>query len=144
MCSYPGRSAHLCDGLIGYICLLSSHWWLYCDYYEIFRWFLGCLYLFYGCLVVDVKVNVGIWYQWLLICLFYFLELLRKVLWGLILFAIRSIPIQSCELDASNITTSAFCEDKLIWFIAGYLVDADYDRVKHWDGVLTPSGDIFC
>ena len=117
MCYYSGRSAHSCAGLIGYIYLLISCWWLECDCYGIFRWFLGCLYLLYGCIFVDAKVNVGIWYDWLLLCLFCCLELVRRVLWGLIFVAIRSIYIYSYDIYVSNKTTSEVCEDKLIWLI---------------------------
>ena len=57
--------------------------------------------------------------------------------------AIISITTKSCDLDVSDRKTSVVCEDKLIWFIAGYLVDAVYDSVRHRYGVPTPSGDIF-
>ena len=69
--------------------------------------------------MVDVQANVGICYDWLLLCLFCCLELVRRVLWGLIVFDISSIPIYSCDIDISKMTTAAVCEDKLIWFIAG-------------------------
>ena len=68
--------------MIGSICL--SCWWLDFDCYGIFRWFLGCLYLFCGCLMVDVKVNVGICNEWLLLCLVCCLELVSRVLWELV------------------------------------------------------------
>ena len=54
--SYSGISPHSWSELMGYICLI--HWWLDCDCYGIFRWFLRCLYLFCGCLMVDVQVNL--------------------------------------------------------------------------------------
>ena len=95
-----------------------SHWMLYCECYSIFRWFLRCLYLFYGCLVVDTEVNFWIWYDWLLLCIFCCLELVGGVLWGLVFIVIIIIPIHSCDIDISNRTTSAVYEDKLIWFIS--------------------------
>ena len=116
---------------------------MYCDRDGIFRWFLGCLYQFCGCLVVDVEANAGIWYDWLLLCLFYCLEFVRRALWGLIFVSISSIPIHYCDIDVSNRTTSAVCEDTIIWFIGGYLVDAGYASVRHWDGVPNTYGDIF-
>ena len=67
-----------------------------------------CLYLLYGCLVVDGEVNVGIWYDRLILCLFCCLELLRGVLWGLIFIAISSISIHSCGIDVSGITSSSY------------------------------------
>ena len=80
--SYSGKYAQYCAGLIRSIYLLSSSFYLYC----IFRWFLGWLYLFCGCIVFDVEVNFGICYDWLLLCLFCCLELVRSVLWGLVFF----------------------------------------------------------
>ena len=71
------------------------------------------------------------------------MELLKRVLWGLVSVAIFSITIQSCDIGVSNRTTSGVCEDKLIWLIAGYIFGAGYDSVKHRDGVPTPSGIIF-
>ena len=71
------------------------------------------------------------------------MELVGRLLWGPIYVAIISIPIHSFDINASNRTTSMVYEDKLIWFIAGYLVDAVYDSVRHRYGVPTPSGDIF-
>ena len=124
MCSYSGISAHSYYGLIGYIFLISSYWWLDCDVNRIFRWFLRRLYMFCRCLVVDAEVNVGIWYYWLLPFLFCYLELVRRFLWGLLFVDTISIPIHYCDIDVSNRTTTAVCEDKLIWFIAGYIVDA--------------------
>ena len=50
---------------------------------------------------------------------------------GAYFFAITSIPIHYCDIGVSNRMTSTVCEDKLIWFIAGYLVDASYDSVGH-------------
>ena len=102
---------------MGYICL--SCLWLDFDCYGVFRWFLRCLYLFYGCLVVDTEVNFWIWYDWLFLCIFCCLELVGGVLWGLVFIVVIIIPIHSCDLDISNSTTSAVCEDKLIWFISG-------------------------
>ena len=122
--------------------IFLSHWWLDCDYYGIFRWFL-CLYLFCGCPVFDVKVNFWIWYDWLIICLFYCLELVMRVLWGLVSVAIIIIPIHSCDIDISNRKTSAVCEDKLIWFVAGYFLGTGYDSVRYRYGIPTPFGDIF-
>ena len=94
--------------------------------------------------MVDVKVNVDIWYDWLLLCLFCFLERVRRFLWDLIFIAISNIPIHYCYLDVSNSTTAVVCEDKLIWFIAAYIVDAGYGSVRHRDGAPTTSGDILC
>ena len=94
-----------------------SHWWLDCDCYGIFRWFLGCLYLFCGCLVVDAKVNFWIYFYWLLICLLCSLELVRRVFWSLIFVAIIIILIHSCDIAVSNRRTSTVCEDKLNWFV---------------------------
>ena len=139
--SYSGISPHSWSELMGYICLI--HWWLDCDYYGIFWRFL-CLYLFCGCLVVDVKVNFWIWYDWLIICLFYCLELLMRFLWGLLSVAIIRIHIHSCDIYISNRKTSSVCKDKLICFVAGYLLDAGHESVRYWYGVPTPFGDIFC
>ena len=58
-------------------------------------------------------------------------------------FSIINISIHSCDIDVSNRTTAAVCEDKLIWFIVGQLVDVGYNSVRHQDGIPTPSGDIF-
>ena len=55
----------------------------------------------------------------------------------------RKIPIYSYDIDVYDSMTYEICKDKLIWFIKGYLVDAGYDSVRHWDGVLTPSSDSF-
>ena len=115
--SYSGRSVNSCSGTMGCICL--SNLWLECDYYGIFRWLLGCLYLFCGRLVVDIEVKFWIWYDWLLLCLFCCLGLVRRVLWGLIFVAITRIPIHSCDIYFSNRKTYMVCEDKPIWFIAG-------------------------
>ena len=117
--SYSGRSEHSCAGIIESICLLSSHLWLDCDCNGIFIWFLGCLYLFCVCLMVDAEVNVGIWYNYIILCILCWLELVRRVLWGLIFVDISSIPIHSCDLDVSNRIAAEVCEDKLIFFIAG-------------------------
>ena len=68
---------------------------------------------------------------------------MRRVLWGLILISIRIINIHSCDINVSNRTTYEVCEDKLIWFISDFLVDAGYDSIRHWDIVPTTSGDIF-
>ena len=65
-------------------------------------------------------------------------------MWGLILIAISIINIRSCDINVYNRTAYAVREDKLIWFISDYLVDAGYDSIRHWDGVPTTSGDIFC
>ena len=65
-------------------------------------------------------------------------------MWGLILIAISIINIHSCDINVYNRTTYAVCEDKLIWFISDYLVDAGYESIRNWDGVPTTSGDIFC
>ena len=122
--------------------------------YGIFRWFLGCLYLLCGCLVVDVEFNCCIWHEWILICLFYCLELVRRFLWGLILIvvsflwgmifvAITSIPIHSYDINTSNRKTSVFYEDKLMWFISCYLVYTVFDIISNQDGVTTPFGDFF-
>ena len=67
---------------------------------------------------------------------------MRRVLWGLILIAISIINIHSCEINVSSRMTSEVCEDKLIWFIAGYIIDAGYDSIRHRDGVTTTSGDL--
>ena len=104
-----------------------SHWWLDYKCCEIFRWFLGCLYLLCGCLMVDVEVKFWISYEWLFLCLLCFLELVRRffwglifvALWGLIFIAIINIPIHSCDINVSNRTTSTVCEYRLIWFISG-------------------------
>ena len=101
------------------------------------------MYLFCGCVAVNVEVNVSIWYDWLLLCLLYCLEIVRRVFWGLIFVAISSIPIHSCVTNVSDRTTAAFHEDKLICFIASYLIEEVYDSVRHQDGVPTPYGDIF-
>ena len=132
--------------MIGYICIIGSHWWLESDCYGIFRWFLGFLYLFCGYLAVDIEVNIGIWYYWIPLCLLCCMELMIRFLWGLVFVPIGSIPrilIQSCYLDVSNSTTSAVCEDKLILFFVGYLVYLGYDSVRHRNGVPTPYGDLF-
>ena len=68
---------------------------------------------------------------------------MRRVFWSLIFVAIISIFIHSCDLAVSNRRTSTVCEDKLIWFISDFLVDAGYDSIRHWDIVPTTSGDIF-
>ena len=129
--------------LIGYICILSSRWLLNCDCNGVCRCLLGCLYIFCGCILLDIQVNVEIWYDWLLLYVFCFLELIRRFLWGLVSISIRSISIHSCDLGLSNRTTSAVCEDKTIWYISDWLVDMVYDSVRHSYGVPTPSDDIF-
>ena len=116
------RTAHSCSGLIRYIFLLVSCWWLFCDCYWIFRWFLRYLYLFFGFLVVDFEVNVGILYFWLLFWLFYFWEMVRRFLWCLDFVAIRIISIHSCYLDVYKRKTSVVCEDKLIFFLQTILL----------------------
>ena len=67
--------------------------------------------------MVDVEVNVVIWYDCLLLCLFYCPELVRRVLWGIYFSSVSSITIHSCDIDVSNRKTDEVCEDKLIWFI---------------------------
>ena len=125
--SYSGISVHSCAGLIRFIFRLSSSWWLE----WIFSWFFGWLYFLCGCLVLNVEANVCILYDFLLLYLLCCLELVRRVLWGLIFIATRSIPIHSCDCDVSNRTTTVICEDKLIWFISGKLIDTGYESVRH-------------
>ena len=109
---------HSCAYLIGLIFLLSGHWLLEYGCDGILGWFLVCLYLLCGCLVVDFEVNVGIWYDWILLCLLCCLELMGRVLWGIIFVSISSISAHSCDIDVLNRTNAVLCEDKLILFIA--------------------------
>ena len=151
--SYYGISAHYCAVLMGSIFII--HWWLDCDCYVIFRWFLGCMYLFYRCFLVYVEVKFWIWYNWLL--------LVSSVAWNLcvgfcgtwfsllssvslstpvILTSLIGWPLSSVNINWFC-SLQELCEGKVLWFIAGYLAEAGYYSVRHRGRVPTPSGDLF-
>ena len=64
---------------------------------------------------------------------------MSRVLWGLVLVDISSIPVGFCDINVSYRTTAVLYEDKLIWFIACYIVDMGYESDRHRNGVPTPS-----